>query len=1132
MSCPHCATDNPPAARFCMGCGGALARRCPGCGEEAPAEARFCMACGAALAAPAAGVVSPAGGVSAPAAAPMAAPPQSAAEPDNAPVPAAEYRQLTVLFSDLVGSTALSEELEPEHLRDILRDYQALASRVVEGFGGHVAKYLGDGLLAYFGYPTAHEDDAQRGVRAGLALLEGLGPLRERALREHRVALRVRIGVHTGPVVAGDMAAGALEANAIVGRTPNVAARLQEIAAPDTLVISEDTLHLIAGYFEVVALGPQTLKGLAEPMALFQVLHESAARTRLEAMPAAQLTPMVGREHEYGLLASRWEATLDGERPALLVEGEAGIGKSRLVRALKEHVAADASAWLTECACSPFHTSTAFYPAIDLLSRVVLRFARGEPPAERLAKIEGFVAQYGLPLAENVPLLGDLLGVPYAGRFDPPGLSAELQRQRTLDLLVAVLLRRARVQPVLFIMEDVHWADPTTVAFLDALLDDPTPARLLVLMTTRPNYEVTIASRPDIERLTVNRLSQGQVARMVERVTGGKRLPEEVLGQIVAKTDGVPLYVEELTKMVVESGLLRLEGDRYVLDGPLTPLAIPSTLQDSLMARLDRLSREKAVAQLGATLGREFGYEVIAAVAPMPEAQLGAALERLVESELVYQRGTPPHATYSFKHALIQDAAYGSLLTSARRQNHARIAQAFEAHFPDIAEADPGVLAHHFSEAALPQQAVGYWLKAGLRALAQSAPVEAIAHLTHGMRDLEHMPMGDARTALDLQLNSALGQAHLIAEGYSSPSVERHLSHAIALCRALGHPPQTVPVTWGLWACYLVRGDYQRTRALSDALLADCEQAGDDDGLLDAFMMAGIDRYYVAEMPDGDAYFRRCAAAYDPVRHSSRMRDYGNDAGMAGRVYHALLLWWLGRADDALAQAREGVALARAVGHPYMIGFTLTFTARLHQMRGDLPAAIAAATEAIDIAVARGFPIWEGYCRIVRGWAVVHEGRPEGMAELDAGLAGWHAMGARIWLPYFLGLKAEACLQAGRLVDARAALDEAEAVAGATGERLDEAQFAELRGALALASGEAAAGEAALREAIDRATAMGAAAWRLRAAKRLAEHLVATCRADEARAVLEPALAAMPQGRDEADQAAGWALLDLPYPAR
>ena len=655
-----------------------------------------------------------AGTLQEPAARPSPHAPPPATSAVHAPyVPNAERRQLTVLFCDLVDSTPLASQLDPEDLREVVRAYQEACAKVIARFEGHIAQYLGDGLLVYFGYPLAHEDDAQRAVRAGLGMVEAVGQLNTRLGQEHGVHLAVRLGCHTGLVVVGEIGGGARQEQLALGETPNLAARLQGIAAPNTLVISTATFQLLGGFFACQPLGTPFLKGLAQPLAVYGVLYESMARSRLEAASSTGWTPLVGRAQEIGVLQERWAQVKEGRGQVVLLSGEAGIGKSRLAQVLKEQVAAEPQAWLTPCQCSPYHQHTALYPMIELLERVVLQFGREETAPQKLSKLEGFLVQYGLPLPEALPLFATLLSLPLAADSVPLHLSSEQQKQQTLHSLLAILLRIAAQQPVLFVMEDLHWVDPTTLELLSQLIDQGPTTRILILLTFRPDFSPPWMGRAHFTQVTLLRLPPDQAAEMSGRVAHGKVLPPEVVEQVVAKTDGVPLFVEELTKMVLESGLLEEVNGRYELTGPLPPLAIPATLHDSLMARLDRLATVKTVAQLGATLGRTFTYELLHAVASLDEATLQHGLRQLVEAELVYQRDAGPQATYLFKHALIQDAAYQSLLRSTRQQYHQRIAQVVEAQFPETAETQPELLAHHYTEAGRHAQAIPYWQQAG-----------------------------------------------------------------------------------------------------------------------------------------------------------------------------------------------------------------------------------------------------------------------------------------------------------------------------------------------------------------------------------------------------------------------------------
>ena len=583
--------------------------------------------------------------------------------------PEAERRQLTVLFCDLVDSTLLSSQLDPEDLREVVRAYQAACAEVIQRFEGHIAQYLGDGLLVYFGYPQAHEDDAQRAVRTGLGMVEVMATLNRRLEQRQGVLLAVRVGIHTGLVVVGEMGGGGRQEQLALGETPNIAARLQALAAPDTVVISAATQRLIQGYFTCHALGSQTLRGVAMPLQVYQVVRATEVQQRFDVVAARGLTPLVGREHEVGLLRERWAQVQAGRGHIVVLSGEAGIGKSRLVQMVKDEVIGAATLRI-EYRCAPSHQHSALYPVIAHLERV-LAWHQDDIPDERLRKLEEALQPYPLPLAEVVPLLAALLSVPLpADRYPPLTLTPQRQKQKTLEALLTWLLVLTEQQPVLFVVEDLHWIDPSTLEFLTLLVDQGPTARLLTLLTCRPEFQPPWGLRTHLTPIALQRLSQPQVETMIVRVTGGKALPPTVLQHVVTKTDGVPLFVEELTKTVLESGLLQETEEHYELTGPLPPLAIPATLHDSLMARLDRLATVKAVAQLGAVLGRTFSYEVLQAVTPLDEVSLQQALARLVDAELLYQRGVPPQATYLFKHALIQETAYQSLLKSTRQQYH------------------------------------------------------------------------------------------------------------------------------------------------------------------------------------------------------------------------------------------------------------------------------------------------------------------------------------------------------------------------------------------------------------------------------------------------------------------------------
>ena len=790
--------------------------------------------------------------------------------PQPAPPPAvlstseAERRQLTVLFCDLVDSTALASQLDPEDLREVVRAYQDSCAKVIARFEGHIAQYLGDGLLVYFGYPLAHEDDALRAVRAGLGMLEALEQLNTRLAQGQGVQLAVRLGVHTGLVVVGDVGGGTRQEQLALGETPNLAARLQGVAAPNTLVISAATFHLLGGFFACQPLGTPPLKGQAQPLAVYRVLYESMARSRLEAASSTGWTPLVGREPEVTLLRERWTQVKEGFGQVVLLSGEAGIGKSRLVQVLQEQVAAEPQAWLMPCQCSPYHQNTALYPMIDLLERVALNFEREESPPQKLRKLEGFLVQYGLPLAEAVPLLAAVLSLPLTADYAPVPMAPERQKRQTLHTLLAIVLHIAAQQPVLFVMEDLHWVDPTTLELLSLLVDQGPTARILALWTFRPDFSPPWTGRAHLTQVTLPRLPRHQATELTGRVAHGKTLPAEVVEQVVAKTDGVPLFVEELTKMVLESGLLQEREERYELREPLPPLAIPATLHDSLMARLDRLAAVKALAQLGATLGREFSYELLQAVSDWDEGTIQRGLQQLVEAEFLYQQGLPPHATYLFKHALIQDAAYQSLLRSTRQQHHQHIAQVLERQFPAVVDSQPELVAQHYTAAGCAEQAVHYWQRAGQHASDRSAYLEAISHFTTGIEVLKTCPATPAHTQHALTLHLGLGAALQIAKGHAAPEVEHAYTQARALCQQVGETPELVPVLYGLWRYYNTRPQFQTARELGETLLRLTQHAHDPALAVVAHYALGATWLFLGVLPAARQHLEAGIARYTP----------------------------------------------------------------------------------------------------------------------------------------------------------------------------------------------------------------------------------------------------------------------------
>src|SRR5262249_4194962 len=692
---------------------------------------------------------------------------------------------------------------------------------------------------------------------------------------------------------------------AIVGETPNIAARLQGLAEPNTVLISEATHRLVQGLFECHARGPQALKGVSAPVAVYRVLRESEAHSRVEAAVGTGLTPVVGREEERGLLHRRWEQAKAGEGQVVLLSGEAGIGKSRLVQTLKEQAVTEGAIRI-EFRCSPYHQNSAFYPIIEHLQRL-LQFVPHEGPQARLTKLTQMLARYRFPRADTLPLLAALLSLPQPDGAAPLTLSPQKQKQKTQEALVAWLLEEGQHTAVYCVWEDLHWADPSTLETLTLSLDQVPTTRQLALLAFRPDFTPPWRLRSHLTHLTLPRLGRPHIEAMVEQTTGGKALPGEILQQIVTKTDGVPLFVEELTKMVRESGLIGEEDDHYVGaqgDAPVPPLAIPATLQDSLMARLDRLSTVREIAQLGATLGREFPYELLHAVSPLDEGSLQQGLRQLVEAELVYQRGVPPRATYIFKHALIQDAAYHSLLKSTRQRYHRQIAQALEERFTEIKETEPELLAHHYTEAGLVGQAIPYWRQAGQRASQHSAYVEAINHLTKGLELLQTLPDTLERTHEELLLQTSLGAALMAAKGYAVPEVEKAYARARELCRQIGETPQLFRVLGGLWTFHIARAEHKTARELGEQLLTLAQRIQDPALLIRAHTMLGPTLFHLGEFALAREQVGQGIVLYVPQQHRSRVLQ---DPGVICLVYAAWSLWHLGYPTQALEKSREAL---------------------------------------------------------------------------------------------------------------------------------------------------------------------------------------------------------------------------------
>ena len=898
----------------------------------------------------------------------------------------AERRHLTVMFCDLVGSTALSARLDPEDMWEVIRAYRAACARVIAAYDGIIARFVGDGILAYFGYPRAHEDDAERAVRAGLGIIAAIGPLETRAER-----VEVRVAIATGLVVVGDLiSGGASEQQAMVGDTPNIAARLQSLAEPGAVVVAASTRELLGDLFTFRNLGLREVKGISEPIAVWAVEGGAASESRFEAVRTARSMGFVGRKAEIEFALSRQQMAWQGQGQAVLISGEAGIGKSRIVATLSESLALGTHRRI-RYQCSPYHTNSALHPFVAQLERAAGIGSR-DTSEQKLDKLEAMLALGTDQVANATPLIAALLSIPTGERYPPLGLSPVQQRRQTFAALLDQLEGLARQQPVLIVCEDMHWADATTLELFDLTVDRIRGLPILVLMTFRPEFEPPWAGLANVSLLQLDRLDRQDTRALVEQVTVGRHLPGEMMKQIIDRTDGIPLFVEELTKMVLESGLLVEDAGRYRLDSPLPPLAIPATLQDSLMARLDRLAPVKEVAQIGAAIGRDFSYTLLRSVAGRDDLTLSAALGQLEEAELLLRRGTPPEASYSFKHALVQEAAYESLLKSRRQLLHRQIGDVLREKFPIVAETEPELLAYHFTEAGLSGIALEWWRKAGQQALKRSAYTEAIAHLGKAVTIADGLPdePGRAMNRLDLQI--AYGRALRGSLGHSAPETVAAWTRARQLAADINDPVELAPIHAGLFNACFTQGEMAPMRELAEAIMSAANRRPESPvAAIVAHWTSGVTCWLAGDYLNARVHLEQALAIYGAERNPATFKASTLDLPSVIMRFLALVLWPLGRIDRARRLAREAVsapgekrALAQANGlvqkavfdglygvHPPMLQQTETILALAHEHA--MPLYVAAGTYLNGLAKWRAGDGMSGLADMRRGWTLLHE---------------------------------------------------------------------------------------------------------------------------------------------------------------
>jgi len=1089
MRCSKCNSDNREGRKFCTNCGESLTASCPKCGAAIQTDERFCGECGTAL-------------VDAPATTAQEATPIGGSL-------TGERRHLTVLFCDLVGSTEIASQLDPEEWRELVASYHRAAAEAITRYGGHVAKYLGDGVMAYFGWPEAHDNDGERAARSGLAILEAVQKLNRLKTRPE---LAARVGIDSGAVVVG---AGAEKAADVFGETPNIAARLQTTAAPGTVVITAATHHLISGLFVVEALGPRALKGVSSLPEVFQVIRPTGVRGRLQA--ARGLTPFVGREEELRLLLSRWERTREGEGQLALIIGEPGIGKSRLVAEFHERIREAPHIWM-ESAAEQFFENSPFHAFVEMLSRW-LELQDAPNTEEQFLRLERALASAGLTVNESVPLIADLLQLPISKRYPASPLTPEQKRRRLLAALGGWVLGAARLQPLVMMVEDLHWLDPSTLNLLQLLAEQSATAPLMLMYTARPEFRAPWPMRTHHSQITLNRLSSRNVREMVANVAARNALSSESVEAVVQRTGGVPLFVEELTRALLENS-----------SGPRTADEIPVTLHDSLMARLDRLGPAREVLQIGAAIGKEFSYELLHAIYPIADEDLQKAVRIATDAELVYVHGIAPESSYQFKHALIRDAAYEALLRSRRKELHSRIAEVLLEQFPDSVSAAPELAAHHFTEAGLIERAILYWQRAGQRAVERSANLEAINHLNRGLRLLNTLPGTPERAEQELLMLNTLGTPVVATRGYSASEVEKIYNRSRELCRELGGNSQLFPALRGLWGFHLVRGEHQAALELGMEFLNMATSENKSGLLVEAHFLLGFTWQFLGNFISARAHSEEGLSLYNSEAHHALAFSFGIDPGVNCLSCGALVLWPLGYPDQAKQMSRRALMLAEELNHPYSLGWALVAAAWLQQYSRDEPTVGEYAKKAVALASEHVFPYWSTWAAILGAWVLTRRNQElEAISTIREGLkVMWDTSAAKLANTHFWGLLAEAYGKAHKHDDGLAVVEEGFIAVNRADERFYEAELLRLKGDLLVTRDDPdfEAAENCFRSAIRIAGNQSAKSWELRATTSLARLLDRQGRRPEARTVLSEIYYWFTEGFDTTDLKDAKALLD------
>jgi class 3 adenylate cyclase/predicted ATPase len=941
-------------------------------------------------------------------------------------------------------------EIDPEDFMEVMPLCLDICRKVIDRYEGYITEQIGEDLSVCFGYPAAHEDEAKRAVSAGLGILEGIRSFSHKLHEERSIRASVRVGLHTGLVMVRDSeknsGSGPIE---IIGETPRIASQITSQSESDNVMASETTYQLVKGFFETRSAGEYSIKGLSKAIPIYSIIHQSVARSRLEVELLAGFTPLSGRKKETALLQHSWQNAHDGIGQVVLLRGEAGIGKSRLLQEIKDHAARDSSSWLIECFCSPYFQGSALYPIIELLKTSVLEFDEETSNEEKLKKLEGFLVQYGSSLPETVPLFCSLLSIPLSGDYKPLALTPEAQKNKIIEVLINLLFLRASEQPVLFIVDDLHWADPTTIELLKLTVEHVPSYKILTILTSRPEFQEPWDTDTNLTKVSLNRLSSSEMESMVLELSFGKKLPADVLSHIKEKTDGVPLFIEELTKMILDSGILVEQDENYTQIDIVKSVKIPATLHDSLMARLDKMGQSKEIAQLGATIGREFSFDLIHAVSQLDEEILKEELHNLVKAEILYRKGLLGKKNYVFKHALIQDTAYQSILKSKRKEIHQNIAQVLENKFTHLQSTQPELFAHHYTEAGIYDQAVNYWQQSGMKSLQSSANLEAISHLTRGLDIVSKFEEGPQKDQTELMLQATLGPAVIATQGFGSAQVGEIYRRSAELCTSIGETPHLFPSIWGQWVYNLVQANLNDAKTLSEEMLTLGENYNQSSMLVEGRWTIGNTLFWLGEFDKSRENLEKAIELYDPAEHHKNAYIFGQDPLVGAHCYLSYTEWYLGYPDKALNRTNEILEVARNLNHPFSIGWALAFGMMVAGFRRDPEMTMQRTQETIDYCQKQAYPFWLTASQVWLGWAMTEKGDiEEGINMMKQGLAGFDMIGSNVVQPLFMGVLAEVLCDNGIIDEAYELINKAVDKARANHEKASEIDLYRIKAAI------------------------------------------------------------------------------------